>query len=115
MVDDAVLDLQALWTSNNKTGAITYSFFSYEEEGENNEDGTTPAITDNRWLSLGKAGTVVVKMHQDASTGYNEKNESYTITINKYTPVFTWDGDASEKTAFASITGRKKPPSFVKT
>lgn len=91
MVDDAVLDLQALWTSNNKTGAITYSFFSYEEEGENNEDGTTPAITDNRWLSLGKAGKVVVKMHQNASTGYNEHEESHTITIKKYTPTFTWN------------------------
>ena len=91
MVDDAVLDLQALWTSNNKTGAITYSFFSYEEEGENNEDGTTPAITDNRWLSLGKAGKVVVKMHQNASIGYNEHEESHTITIKKYTPSFTWN------------------------
>ena len=102
MVDDAVLDLQALWTSNNKTGAITYSFFSYEEEGENNEDGTTPAITDNRWLSLGKAGKVVVKMHQNASTGYNEHDEYHTIRIEKYTPSFTWN--STDKTYYYQST-----------
>lgn len=91
MVDDDAIDLQSLWTSNNKNGAITYSISSYDEDGENNEEGTKPAITNNRWLSLGKAGDVVVKMHQNASTGYNEHDEYHTIRIEKYTPNFTWN------------------------
>lgn len=115
-VGDPALDLESLWTSNNAVGDITYSVYSFEESGINNEEGTDPAVSGNRWLSLGKAGTVVVKMHQDASPGYNAKDAYHTITISKYTPVFTWNTGSAVyyyQSNVANIFGTNSPCDYT--
>lgn len=83
-VDDSDLDLSKLWTSNNNVGAITYSKVSFSESGKNNSVRTDPDVaSDGKTLALRKAGTLVIKMHQAASTGYNEYEATKTITIKK--------------------------------
>lgn len=89
-VDDVTLDLQTLWTSTSN-GAITYSIDSFEPTGINNEQAVKPTITDNRYLSLGQAGTLQLKLTQAAATGFNADERTKTIVINKYTPDFTWN------------------------
>ena len=82
-VDDPNLDLSSKWGSNNTQGKITYSIESFTPSGENNEGATTPAIN-GASLSLGQAGTLVLKLHQAHSEGFNEWTSKQTITINKY-------------------------------
>lgn len=89
MVDDADIDLSNIWTSNNTTGAITYSVKSFTPSSKNNEGATRPAINGST-LSLGQAGTLVVQMYQVASTGFKEKTSEQIIEISKHTPTFTW-------------------------
>lgn len=82
-VDDPNLDLSSKWGSNNTEGKITYSIESFIPSGENNEGATIPAIN-GASLSLGQAGTLVLKLHQAHSEGFNEWTSKQTITINKY-------------------------------
>jgi len=92
MVDDAAIDLQSLWTSTSN-GSITYSIESYTEHGSNNTAGTKPAITSNRYLSLGRACEITLKLTQAGATNYFEDSDTKTITINKYQTSF--DGSAA--------------------
>ena len=87
MVDDAAIDLQTLWTSTSN-GAITYSIESYTEHGSNNSAGTKPAITSNRYLSLGRACEITLKLTQAGATNYFPDSDTKTITINKYQTSF---------------------------
>ena len=82
-VDDTALDLADLWKSNNKNGEITYSKVSFKADVENETGATVPSISNDNKLSLGQAGTVIIQMHQAASTGYNEKTAKDTIRIKK--------------------------------
>ena len=91
MVDDATIDLQSLWTSTSD-GAITYSIEKYTEHGSNNSASTKPAITDNRYLSLGRACEIKLKLTQASATNYYEGSATKTITISKYETSF--DGSA---------------------
>ena len=87
MVDADALDLQALWTTESD-GSVTYSKVSFVPSGSNNTGATAPAITENRYLSLGQAGTLTIQMDIAASTNYNARTETKTITIHKYNSVF---------------------------
>ena len=82
-VDDTALDLADLWKSNNKNGEITYSKVSFTPDIANEAGATAPSVSNDNKLSLGQAGTVIIQMHQAASTGYNEKTAKDTIRINK--------------------------------
>ncbi|MBQ6791251.1 MAG: hypothetical protein IJP76_07435 [Paludibacteraceae bacterium] len=89
MVDDAAIDLQSLWTSTSD-GAITYSIEQFTPSGSNNGGATPPAISsDNRYLSLGQAGTVELKLTQGGATSYFADSATKTITIKKYETKFT--------------------------
>ncbi len=89
MVDDSELDLQDLWKSTSD-GAITYSIEKFTPSGNNNSDATAPAISeDNRYLSLGQAGEVQLKLTQKAATSYYAGFDTKTITINKHTTSFS--------------------------
>ena len=81
-VGHTAIDLQSLWTREGD-GAITYSIDSYEESGDNNDDGTDPAISDNRYLSLGKAGSLTLKMAIAQGTNYSARTVYRELTINK--------------------------------
>ena len=83
-VGDPNLDLASIWTSNS-SGSITYRIKenSFKPSGTNNEDATSPSINGN-FLTLGQAGTLVIEMVQDATTGFYAKTSEQTITINKY-------------------------------
>lgn len=83
------IDLNTLWTST-ADGAKTYSVVSFTPSGINNEGATAPSI-ENGILSLGQAGTLVVKMQQPQTTNYNAVEVTKTITINKYTNALTCD------------------------
>ena len=83
-VGDPNLDLASIWTSNS-SGSITYRIKenSFKPSGTNNEGATSPSINGNV-LTLGQAGTLVIEMVQDATTGFYAKTSEQTITINKY-------------------------------
>ena len=90
MVDADALDLQSLWTREGD-GAITYSIVedSFIPSGENNEDATEPAIAENRYLSLGQAGSLRIQMSIAAGTNYSARTVTKDITIHKYNSVFS--------------------------
>ena len=96
MVDASALDLQSLWTSTSN-GTITYSIVSFTPSGSNNGGATAPAITDNRYLSLGQAGTLELKLTQGAATSYYAGKDTKTITIHKYNSVFANVADLTAK------------------
>lgn len=78
------------FTSN---GAKTYSILDWTPTGINNEGATTPTF-DNNTLVCGHAGTLTLKVVQEAETNGFEAGESTKeITIKKYTPTFTWNAD----------------------
>ena len=83
-VGDPDIDLKNIWTSNS-SGSITYRIKkdSFKPSGMNNEGATPPSINGNV-LTLGQAGTLVIEMVQDATTGFYAKTSEQTITINKY-------------------------------
>lgn len=81
-VDDAPLDLQTLWTREGN-GTITYSKVSFTQTGSNNEGATTPAITNNRYLSLGQAGNLRIQMAIAEGSNYVARTVTKDITINK--------------------------------
>ena len=83
-VGDPNLDLASIWTSNS-SGSIIYRIKenSFKPSGTNNEGATSPSINGNV-LTLGQAGTLVIEMVQDATTGFYAKTSEQTITINKY-------------------------------
>lgn len=88
-VEDATLDLQALWTSNSD-GAKTYSF-EFTPSSIINAGATAPTLTSNRYLSLGQAGTVVLHLTQPQTTNYNAVDVTKTIVINKRANTITCD------------------------
>lgn len=90
LVDDAVINLASLWTSTSN-GTITYTIESFVASGVNNEGATQPKIV-NKMLSLGQAGTVVLKLTQAASVSYNAGSMTKTITINKRDNLITIAG-----------------------
>lgn len=67
------LDLSSLFTSNNKTGAVTYSIIS----------GNSYASLDGTTLTGTAAGSVTVQASQAASGKYNAKTATATITVNE--------------------------------
>lgn len=90
-VGDSNLDLADIWTSNS-SGSVIYRIKndSFKPLGTNNDGATPPSINGNV-LTLGQAGTLVIEMIQDATTGFYAKTSEIEITINKYTPTFTWN------------------------
>ncbi len=96
-VDDASLDLQTLWTSTSN-GAVTYTKESFVPSGINNDRATTPSITDNRYLSLGQAGTLTLKLTQAAAAFYYAGTDTKTITITKHANGLRCTGDTWSKT-----------------
>lgn len=88
-VEDATLDLQALWTSNSD-GAKTYSF-EFTPSSIINAGATVPTLTSNRYLSLGQAGTVVLHLTQPQTTNYNAVDVTKTIVISKRANTITCD------------------------
>lgn len=82
LVEDANLNLATLWTSNNNEIAPAYEIVSFDPSGVNNEGAHEPKITGTT-LSLGQAGTLVLKVSQPQTTSFNKKEETKTITINK--------------------------------
>ncbi len=90
-VGDPSLDLADIWTSNS-SGSVIYRIKndSFKPSGANNDGATPPSINGNV-LTLGQAGTLVIEMIQDATTGFYAKTSEIEITINKYMPTFTWN------------------------
>lgn len=88
MVDDEAIDLQSLWTSTSN-GTITYSIEEYTEHGSNNSASSKPAISDNRYLSLGRACKVKLKLTQASATSYYASSDEKTIIVSKYSTSFT--------------------------
>ena len=87
-VDDAAIDLDDIWDSNNEEfNTITYSIpetDGFVPSGTNNEGAVKPYIDADNKLYLGQAGTLHLVMHQIATDGFYEKTSTKTITINKY-------------------------------
>ncbi|GEM_PF-5103436 len=80
-VDAAAIDLNALWTSTSPS-TKNYSIVSFTPSGSNNQGATAPSITNNM-LSLGQAGTLVLKLTQAKVTSYYAGEDTKQITINK--------------------------------
>lgn len=102
-VGDHDLNLADIWTSNS-SGSVTYRIKkdSFEPFGTNNAGATPPSINGSV-LTLGQAGTLVIEMIQDASTGFYAKTSEIEITINKYTPAFTWNAGNAKYYYLSSI------------
>ncbi len=81
MVDDAI-DLSSAWGSNSQ-GSRTYSIVNFTAVNSSETDATPPAISGTT-LTLGQAGTLTIRMTQEANSGYNAKTSELTITITKY-------------------------------
>lgn len=111
MVDDEnTIDLQDLWTSNS-TGSITYSIKSFTP-ANSNDVATTPAISNNRYLSIGQAGTVELRLKQTAVTGFYADSTFKTITIHKYTSTFSQVSNLA--TTVGSTTSSNYTLTYVK-
>lgn len=81
-VDDAAINLATMWTSTSN-GSISYTIENWTPSSTINAGATEPKIV-NKMLSLGQAGTVVLKLTQAASVSFNAgEDEIKTITINK--------------------------------
>lgn len=101
LVGEANKDLQNLWRVTDATdGAVSYTVESFVPAEGNHEGATTPAIIDNRYLSLGQAGTLIIRMSVAEGTNYLARTGTKTITINRRTPVYTWDGKSEETGIF---------------
>lgn len=98
-VDDAAIDLDDIWDSNNdEFNTITFSIpgnDGFVPSGTNNEGAVKPYIDADNKLYLGQAGTLHLVMHQKATDGFYEKTSTKTITVNKHTPVFTLNPEVS--------------------
>ena len=95
-VDEAAIDLDVVWDSNNKeSNTITYSIADngFTPSGKNNEGAVAPYIDGDNKLHLGQAGTLRLVMNQTATDGFYEKTSTKTITINKHTPIFSLKSD----------------------
>ena len=94
LVDDTAIDLNTLWTSTSN-GTKHYSIVSFTESGINNDGATAPALNETT-LSLGQAGTVKLKMTQDAGTSSVAGTEqTKTLTINKRNNTLYANGSTS--------------------
>ncbi|MGM9811127.1 MAG: hypothetical protein ACI30J_09715 [Paludibacteraceae bacterium] len=80
-VDDAI-DLSSAWESNSP-GSRTYSIVNFTADNSSETDATPPAISGTT-LTLGQAGTLTIRMSQEANAGYNAMTSEQTITITKY-------------------------------
>ncbi len=87
-VNDAAIDLAALWTSNSHAERV-YSLVSYTESGINNQGGVNPAL-EGALLSFGKAGKVVVKVAQEAAGACLAGSQEMEITISKLENALAW-------------------------
>ena len=96
-VDDAAIDLDDIWDSNNdEFNTITYSIpenDGFVPSGANNEGAVKPYIDADNKLYFGQAGTLHLVMHQIATDGFYEKTSTKTIAINKHTPEFALKSD----------------------
>ena len=95
-VDDAAIDLDEVWDSNNdESNTISYSIADngFTPSGKNNEGAVAPYIDGDNKLHLGQAGTLRLVMNQKATDGFYEKTSYKTIEIEKHTPVFTLKPD----------------------
>lgn len=81
MVDDAI-DLSSAWESNSE-GSRTYSIVNFAADNSSETGATAPAISGTT-LTLGQAGTLTIRMTQEANSGYHAKTSELTITITKY-------------------------------
>lgn len=93
------IDLQTLWTREGN-GAITYSIVpnSFVASGTNNTGAVEPALSEGRYLSLGQAGTLQLKMVIDADGDeYLARTVTKDITINKITNTLYVNGIATYK------------------
>ena len=114
-VGDGPIDLQQLWTSTGD-GAITYTKTSFTPESGQQSGSTEPAITNNRYLSLNKAGTLKIHLEQAETSSYYAGNADVTITISRIPNTLTadathsmkveetWNGVISGKNSDASVT-----------
>ena len=95
-VDDAAIDLDEVWGSNNdESNTITYSIEAngFTPSGKNNEGAVAPYIDGDNKLHLGQAGTLHLVMHQKATDGFYEKTSYKTIEVEKHTPSFALKSD----------------------
>ena len=95
-VDDAAIDLDEVWGSNNdESNTITYSIEAngFTPSGKNNEGAVAPYIDGDNKLHLGQAGTLHLVMHQKATDGFYEKTSYKTIEVEKHTPSFALKPD----------------------
>lgn len=95
-VDDAAINLATMWTSTSN-GSISYTIENWTPSSTINAGATEPKIV-NKMLSLGQAGTVVLKLTQAASVSFNAgEDEIKTITINKrdnaINATYKWRGE----------------------
>lgn len=81
-VGDPAIDLSTIWKSNSE-GTTHYSIKSFTADNDGEIGATAPAISGTT-LTLGQAGTLTIRMMQEASSGYNAKTSDQTITITKY-------------------------------
>lgn len=88
-VEDEELDLTTLWTSTS-AGAITYSIVSFEAASGDQEGATAPALREGRYVSLGQAGILNLKLTQVEKGAYSAGEDTKTVTIARRTPEITW-------------------------
>ena len=93
-VGDGPIDLQQLWISTGD-GAITYTKTSFTPASGQQSGSTEPAITNNRYLSLGKAGTLTIHLEQDSTDAYYAGRADVTITISRIANTLTVDATHS--------------------
>lgn len=89
-----VLDLQDMtniWhTTSDAARTFTIETCS-KATGINNNDSIQPYIEDNRYLHLGKACTIKIKLAQPENAGYYAGYDEKILTVIKNTPDFTWN------------------------
>lgn len=92
-VDHAALDLQSMWTREGD-GIITYTVASFTPSGKNNENATAPVVSSSRYLSLGQAGKLCVRMEIEEGTNYTSRTVTRDVTILKRANAVKVNGEA---------------------
>ena len=92
-VDDAAIDLNALWTSTSNAPK-SYNIVSFTPLAGAVHDGAIEPALIGTMLSIGQAGTLELSIAQNPISGYLAGDDTKTIIISKRTPEFTWNTPA---------------------
>lgn len=93
-------------TNDDSKGDISASFSNvvYTNESQNRNGGLLLYVANNKTISAINAGTATVTVKQAETYKYEEKSQSFTVTVNKIAQALAWDDPDLETTMQKGMT-----------